>query len=266
MTITLFKKASFNLLLLTTVLLSLSSCKKEKDLLPGNQGNGTLLQEFRNGDEQINFFYDNSGRVNKVRVKGYLHLWDDILEFQVHYKNNQIEKLTSSFSEQITPVYENGKMIRADYTVLNNRFAYTNFYYDGNNLTRATVYQGGGNNYEPYLGFDFSYNAAGNISRTEAFMATGTPGLMRRAGHVDFTYDAKSNPLYQHRQLLWLFWQNASANNTIQEDHFDGQLISSDRYVYTYTYKANGLPDKATIAIGLPGDPPGSSLLSYLYQ
>ena len=148
----------------------------------------------------------------------------------------------------------------------NTRVAYTTYHYEENQLKRVIIYAGSQPDYEPFLGFDFEYNAEGNVSRTIAFVRNNIPGQLKRSGHVDFTYDNQHNPLFEHRQLLSLFWESVSSNNILQENHFDALLNQSDRFAYNYTYKNNGLPERATITIGLPGQPASTGTLTYRYQ
>ncbi|MFT3675610.1 MAG: hypothetical protein QM781_06900 [Chitinophagaceae bacterium] len=266
MTKSFHKQALTGLLLSSILLLTATSCKKEKDNKPDTPGNTARVAEVKNEDSQVNFFYDGAGRVNKVVVKSDLNLGDETMEFQVSYQQNHISKLSAINGDELIPVYEDGKMVRADYYMSNARVAYTTYQYENDQLKRAIIYLGNQPDYEPYLGFDFEYNAAGNVSRSIAFVRAAIPGQLKRSGHVDFTYDDQTNPLFEHRQLLSLFWETVSSNNILQENHFDAALALSDRFAYNYTYKSNGLPEKATITIGLPGQPSSTSMLSYRYQ
>ncbi len=260
------KQALAGLMLSSILLLAISSCKKEKDNKPDTPDTSIRVAEVKNEDRQVNFFYDGTGHVNKVQVKSDLNLSDDVMEFHISYQNNRIAKLSATNGDELIPVYEDGKMIRADYYIANTRVAYTVYHYENEKLKRVIIYLGSQPDYEPYLGFDFEYDATGNTSRSIAFVRTTIPGQLKRSGHVDFTYDNQINPLFEHRQLLSLFWETVSSNNILQENHFDATLALSDRFAYNYTYKSNGLPERATITIGLPGQPTSTSMLSYRYQ
>lgn len=262
-----YKQALTGLVLLTGLLLTAPSCKKDKDNTPDTpQNNLQRVAEVKNDDRQLNFFYDGTGRVNKVVVKSDLNLGDEVMEFLVSYQDNRILKLSASNGDELIPVYEDGKMIRADYYMSNARVAYTGYEYDNGRLKRVIIYIGNQTDYQPYLGFDFEYTATGNTSRTISFMRTDIPGQLRRSGHVEFTYDDQVNPLFEHKQLLALFWETVSSNNILQENHFDPTLTLSDHFAYNYTYKNNGLPEKATVTIGLPGRPTTTSIFTYRYQ
>ena len=63
-----------------------------------------------------------------------------------------------------------------------------------------------------------------------------------------------------------LIWEGVSKNNIAVEDVYDAQLVLQDRYTYSYTYKSNGLPEKADVQIGLPGQPSANSSVGFAYQ
>lgn len=97
-------------------------------------------------------------------------------------------------------------------------------------------------------------------------VANGVPGQLVRAGHITYKYDSKTNPLFGQKDLLVLLLQSASKNNIIQEDHFDEHLTLEDRFTYNYTYKTNGLPQRAEVINGLPDENPTTSQVEYVYQ
>ena len=97
-------------------------------------------------------------------------------------------------------------------------------------------------------------------------VATSEPGQMERTGHVSYQYDQKSNPLYAQRELMTLFWQVVSKNNTTVENHFDADLQPEDKFTYDYLYNSNGLPKSAVVKQGLPGQPIVTTNLDYIYQ
>lgn len=168
------------------------------------------------------------------------------------------KKITSldAGAEKIIPVYENNLLKRADIFQEGVRVGYTNYLFENGLIKRATIYFGEGTDFQPFLEFNFTYNAAGNITENVALMASGEPGHMERSGHITYQYDQKSNPLYAQRDLLVLFWQGASKNNIKIEDHFDANLQPEDKFVYDYQYN-----DK-----GLPGQPGTTSNLNFIYQ
>jgi hypothetical protein len=267
-------KQTLSALLVFTVLAgSIVSCKKDKDdnsnPNPGpNPGPAaTVLQEYRNGDEFIKFEFNTDGTVKKATLKSDVNTNGNTVDYNITYNaQKKISELVTSAGEKIVPVYENGILSRADVFEGADRTGFTNYTYENNQLKRATIYWGQGTEFEPFLEFQFEYNAAGNVSKTIVLMATGQPGTLTRMSHVDFQYDNKTNPLLAYKDLFLLLWQSPSKNNIIQEDHFDENLQPEDRYTYTYTYKANGLPDHGEVKEGLPGGPITTTQFDFIYK
>jgi hypothetical protein len=190
-----------------------------------------------------------------------------IVDFNISYNGEKkISSISTSAGETIMPVYENNALIRADNFAGSNRTGYTTYQFANGSVTRVTIYQGQGTGFTPILEFDFTYNAAGNVTETVLFAGTDVPGHMARAGHAESEYDEKINPLYEHKELLALLWHGVSKNNIAREDQFDANLSLEDQYFYTYTYKANGLPEHASVKNGLPGQPSATSDVSFIYK
>ena len=189
------------------------------------------------------------------------------MDFTITYNaNKKITEVNSSAGEKIVPVYENNALVRADIFMAGQRTGYTNYQFEGGNIKRATIYIGADNDFVPILEFQYDYNAAGNVEEGLIMVGTDNPGEMARAGHVELSYDNKTNPLYEHRDFLVLLWQGMSKNNAVEEKIYDSNLQLEDRYVYEYTYKSNGFPEKANVKQGLPGEPVETSIVGYIYQ
>lgn len=253
------------LLLFTGLLTGAVSCKKDKD--ENNTPppvNSEKIKEFKNGEEFIRFEYAAAGDVNKVIIKNDVNTGGTTLTYNVTYAGNKIAALETP-GEKIVPVYENNVMTRADIFQNNERVGYTAYYYENTLLKKAIIYFGEGNEFNALLEFNFSYNAAGNVTENVALMANGEPGQLVRAGHITYQYDQKINPLYTQKNLMALFWLVPSKNNITVENHFDANLQPEDKFVYNYTYNANGLPKSAVVTQGLPGQPPATSNVQYIY-
>ncbi len=257
-----------SVILFTAMLASLPSCKKDKDDSP-HQDNpyGSRIQEYENGDDFIRFEYNAEGIVQKTTVKTDLNTGGDLVDFNITYNaNKKIDALTAADGRKIEAVYENNVLKRADIFQGVQKIAYTNYVFENNFLKTATIYAVQGNTSDPFLEFRFTYNAAGNATETIVLMAGGTPGQLLRSGHVIGEYDNKTNPLFEHRDLLALLLQPVSKNNITLENHFDENQQLEDRYTYTYTYKANGLPERAVVKNGLPGAPVNTSNIIFTYN
>jgi hypothetical protein len=261
------QQGTLSLLLFASLLVTAVSCKKDKD------ENSTpppvlneRIREFKTGDEFVRFDYSAAGDVDKVIIKTDASTGGATLTYAVTYGAGK--KITSleTPGEKIVPVYENNIMTRADILQDNERVGYTAYQYENGAIKRATIYFGEENDFNPFLEFIFTHNAAGNITETVAMMTTGEPGQMVRSGHMTYQYDQKTNPLYAHRELLSLFWLAPSKNNITVENEFDGDLQPSDKLVYNYTYNEKGLPKTAVITQGLPGQPTTTVNLNITYQ
>jgi hypothetical protein len=246
---------------------SLVSCKKDKDDNDGGTpGNQTLhVKEFNNDGEFIRFRYNGAGKVDQVTVSSELNSGGEVLVYSVSYVNGKLDKLEST-ENVITANYENGNLTSSDMLIDGDKIGFTNFQYEANEITRASTYAGGGTDFELIREFIFERNNAGNIEEAIALLSDGEPGQLDRFGHVEFQYDQKTNPLYEHRDLLALFWQGVSKNNITREDHFDADLAAEDRYVYAYTYNDKSYPVTATVTQGLPGQPTSTSQVFFTYQ
>ncbi len=260
------RKTVSGFILFAGLLTGAVSCKKDNDNSPvPPPPPAERIKEFKTGEEFIRFEYTSAGDVNKVTINTDVNTGGAVMTYTVNY--NTAKKITSleTANEKIVPVYENNLLKRADILHDNARVGYTNYLFENNLLKRATIYFGEDTDFQPFLEFNFTYNTAGNIPESVTMMATGEPGHMERAGHVTYQYDQKTNPLYAQRDLLLLFWQDASKNNIKVEDHFDADLQPEDKFVYDYQYNDKGLPKSAVVKQGLPGQPGTTSNVTFTY-
>lgn len=243
------------------------ACKKDKDNSngPDPSPNGAKLTEYVNGEDYLRLSYNTDGTVKKVILKSDANTDGDETEFSVTYNAQKKIAALESQWRKIQPEYENNVLIRAKMFESGKQVGYTNYEYENGNLSRATLYFGEGGVYMPLLAYVMEYTAQGNLDETVVMMAT-EPNHLERSGHIKYEYDQKSNPLYAHKDLLALFWQAATKNNVTVENHFNSDQQPEDKFVYTYTYKSNGLPEKAIVKQGLPGQEPVTHQLTYTYQ
>ncbi len=260
-----FRQSFKTLLLAGGLAATLVSCKKDKDDDDTGTPAALHIKEYQNGEDFARFRYNAAGKVDQVTIAPDPGSGEPPLVYAVTYAGGKVDKLTNG-EQEFRAVYENGKLDRVDIYVGEDKTFFTNYDYTGDALTRATSYALEGDDFMLFRQFDFAVNAAGNITETVALVNMGEPNLLRRSGHVEFQYDQKPNPLFEHRDLLAMLWQGVSKNNPTREDHFDAQLDPEDRFVYAYTYNAQGFPISAVVTQGLPGQPVVNSNLTITYQ
>ncbi len=265
--VTVVQQKIFRLFLVSSMLLTLVSCQKEKSANPSPAPATAKIKEYKNGDEFVHFTYNADGSIKKATVKSELNTDNDVIDFNITYNGQKkIAEVITGHGERIVPEYTNGVMTRANVFDGPLRTSFTNYLYEGNALKRATIYMNQGADFEPLLEFRFTYNAGGNLTESLALMATGVPGQLVRAQHITYQFDQKPNPLYEYRDFLALLWQLVSKNNITREEHFDAGQNLEDISTYVYTYKPNGLPEHAVVTTGLPGQPPVTGTLDFIYQ
>ena len=268
-TILKLNRNTFSLVLLTAVLF-FASCKKDDNPNPAPPPPppAPKIQEFKDGDDFMKFEYNADGTLKKATVKNEINTSNEIVDFNVTYNANKvITEVNSSSGEKIVPVYDNNKLVRADIFMAGHRTGYTSYHFAGGNIHSATIYvEAEEDDYVPILEFRYNFNGAGNIQEGIILVAGEEPNVMIRAGSVEMEYDAKPNPLHELKDFLALLWQGASKNNVVLEKVYNPQLQEEDRSVYTYTYKANGFPEKADVKTGLPGQPQENSTVGFTYK
>ena len=261
-----FRKAFSRILLSAGLAASLVACKKDKDNAPGTvDPPKARLAVYSNGEDYVKFDYNTDGSVKKLSVKTDDVTYGNELVFQVSYDNQKrISKLESDW-KTISVEYENNSMSRARIFEYEKQIGYTNYQYVSGNLARATLYFGESGVFVPTIEYNMTYTAQGNLSETVIMLAT-EPNQMKRSGSITYQYDQKTNPLYEHRQLLAILWQSVPKNNITLENHLDADQQPEDKYQYTYTYNAKGFPEKAAVRQGLPGEDQVDSEIKFTYK
>lgn len=263
---TTLKQSFFRFFLFIGMAAAMVACKKDKDSDgPGPVPNIAKLQEYTNGEDYIRFTYNTDGTVKKITLKSEESNYGDEMDYTVTY--NTQKKIASLATDwyRIETEYQNNVLSRANMFEYDKQIGYTDYLFENGNLKKATVHYGEGGAFFPLMEYIMTYNGQGNLSETVVMMANAE-GQMERSGHTTYQYDQKTNPLYQYRDLLALFWQSASKNNITVESEFDSEQQPSDKFTYTYTYKSDGLPEKGTVTQGLPGQQPVTSQLNFKYQ
>lgn len=255
------------LIVFTSVIAGLSSCKKDNDNGPVPPPASTKLSEYRDGEDLLKLDYNADGSVKQVTIKSEGTTSGNLIDYNIAYSNDKkISEVTSSAGEKLIPVYQNGVMTRVEVFEGAEKTGFTDYAYQNNLLKKATIFWGSEDEFLPFLEFQFTYNNAGNLIRTDVLMATDILGNLEPAGFTTYLHDDKVNPLFAYKDLLSLLWVAPSKNNIKQEDHFDADQQLEDRFTYTYTYKANGLPEGGESKNGLPGGPVTTSQIQFIYK
>jgi hypothetical protein len=264
-------KSIFNLrkagLLAATVAVLFTACKKEasekKPDVPA-PGASTKLAKVSMDDEAMEFVYGGNGSLQAVKLNNDFITGGDLVTFNVSYTaDKKISELKATGGPRIVAHYNNGELSTADmYDETNTLVFITRYEYLNGALKSATSSVG---NIDA-LKFSFTYDAAGNVSKTNTWSFNPATTQLEPSGHTTYTYDAKENPMHTHKTLLYLLLQNISKNNTAKEMAYDAQNQLDETKEYTYQYNAKNLPQSATVKTTVPGQTATTSTLLFSYQ
>lgn len=243
-----------------------SACKKDNDKpAPPQPGPIEQLVEVNNGEDFIRFTYNADSTVKKIATTLLADSGSSV-EYSVSYnEDNMVEELMGDNGMTIVPVYDEGELIRAHFFMGEENIAYSAYHKFEDSVQEIIYYVRTDDDYIPMLSTRFSFDANNNPVQTVLMLAAEEPNLLRRDSHINYKYDDKPNPLYPHKDLLKLFFQSVCKYNTVQEDHFDKNLVLENRYKYTYTYALNGQPQHAAVKIGLDGQAGDNKQVNYVY-
>ncbi len=252
-------------IILVAALTGLTSCKKEKTADPPVDSKATLTK-IVNGEDFIQLGYNPDGTLSSITTT-LLSDGEEAVSYSVRYsQDKKIQELNGDDGMRITPVYDEGVLIRTHFHKNGVHIAYAAYQVVNGLPKEVTLYGRDENDFSPALSYGLTYNANGNVRESVLMIPGETPGQMFREGHIAYEFDEKENPLYQHKELMLLFMQAVSRNNVLKEEYFDKNLMIEDRYRYAYTYKTNGLPLKAVIKVGLNDTNTTEKEVMYSYQ
>jgi hypothetical protein len=214
-------------------------CKKEEvinhetDITPVKK-----ITRCSNGDEFIQFEYNNNETIKKVTIKNNVSTAGEVTSFNVTYNSDKsIKELTAADSVKIVAQYKDDLLSSADIIEHGKKVAFTNYDYENGNLKYISIYYNEEEGNIPVLKLIFNYNNSGNVTETTTLFAGGKDGNLAYAGNTKLKYNTNTNPLYQYKDILALFWQPASKNNVIAEDRYNKDQSLSGKYNYAYTYQ-----------------------------
>lgn len=264
-------RATFNLkkagLLILAGSLFFVSCKKDdKDNNGGTNPTpaAAKLKKVSQGDDTIEFGYAADGSLQNVKVNDDFLTNGDLTTFTVVYNPaKQISELRASDGSKIVAHYENNELTSSDMYDETSTLIFSNRYEYLNGVLKSVVSGVGG---VDALKFSFNYDAAGNVSKTSTWGYNPATGQLQATGSTTHEYDSKTNPLFAHKTLLYLLFQNPAKNNITKETDLTVQNVVDETREYTYQYNNQNLPQSATVKTTPAGQPSTTATILYSYQ
>jgi hypothetical protein len=190
----------------------------------------------------------------------------DPVTFNFTYAQGKISLVQKNDGETLKPTYTNGLLTKVEVLLANDVFSYTEYEWLNGKVKNATLYVMDAGQATPFTKFEFSYNAAGNVGTTRAWIYNPLTDQLEYSGKVDYLYDNRENPLNAFSDFMLMVWRAPSANNAINEKHYDDNDLLEQTVEYTYTYDAKGLPTKASVKTTVVGQPAETDELKFIYQ
>jgi len=246
--------------------LALSSCKKEKSEEPSSSLKPLLLTEFSDGTDVTRLTYNPDSSVRTITLNNDPISLDDNVTYTVTYSQNKtISELNGSNGTNIKATYTNGKIEKAEMFNGTIKYAETEYTYAGGVINSSTISLVDNGSKTPYFKTVLTFNAAGNISRSDVSMFNPLTNQLEPTGYVLQQFDTNKNPFTSLGDVLLIFWQDASKNNTIKQSYFDAAGKPQEVVETTYTYNAQGYPVRATMKETEPGQQPTTATITYKY-
>lgn len=246
---------------------ALAACQKEGSVEKPPASSSMQLAELRSGSDFIRFDYGTDNKVSKITVSEDPLSGEPDVSFNVTYRSDgKPDQLTGSNNTVIRTTYNNGLLTRADMFISTQQITKTDYVYAGTALKTITGHLFDGTDPVPFFKADLTMSGSGNVSKTNVYLFDPFKLDVVPAGHVNQQYDDKPNPLAVLNDFMLIFWQQASKNNVIREDHFDENGQAQEVIEYTYTYNSKGYPAKAAVKETAPGQQPVNSEVVYTYR
>jgi hypothetical protein len=261
----LFKKTTA-LAFATSVIFT--SCKKDDVVTQPQPAKPLQLTTFKSGDDVTRFEYNGDGTINKIFLKEDPVTTDDNVTYTAKYlANKKISEFTGSNGAKIKLSYSNNLLSKSEAFMGAVKISESVFSYTGNQLKTSaiSVFYNNSNVGVPFFKSDFTYNAAGNVSRGSVFTLNPLNNQLEPSGYVNNFYDNKINPFASLGDIMLVFWQYASSNNIIKQAYFDKNGVAQEVVETTYIYDAQGYPTSATMKETQPGQQPTTTTIAYTY-
>jgi hypothetical protein len=256
-----FKSASLLLGLIVSTTFIFSSCKKNTD----EPEQSTRIKKVVSPDNEVTFTYNPNGTVKTAAVKNSFATSGDLITYQLSYNAaGKISEITSDEDVRIVPIYSNGVLAEASFETTNGIELFVTTYEYLNGFLKAVEIETAAG--QPWTKFMFQYNAGGNVSKTETFLANPLQGnQLEYAGSITYTYDAKINPIHPAKELMHLLWIPSSPNNVLTEIHKDENNDLEETVNYTYQYHTNNTPKSAVMQSTVVGEQPVNTSMTFTY-
>lgn len=254
-------------LLLSTAVIFFSACNKDETPTPDNSGTSTILTEVKSADSEMKIQYNANNQIQTVTVDNDPFVGEENVSFTVKYNSaNLIEELTAANQTKVKAFYQQQNLTKTEVWASTLKISETIHTYEGNNLKTSEVFLFDNGEKYPYLKTEYTYNAAGNVTRTRAFMYNPLSNQLDYAGYINKTYDTKNNPFQSIKHLMQIFWEVPTTNNILKEEHFDDNNEELFVKNYVYTYNSKNYPTKAVITETEAGVPATTVTVNFSYK
>jgi hypothetical protein len=266
---TMFTKSALTQTIVVAMLSTVSfiSCSKEDSVQVPTQPKPMQLIEFSGGGDMYKFAYNSDASLKTITLGHDPLTGDENVTYTVAYlPNKKVDELTGSNGSRIKLAYANHLLSKAETFLGTEKIAVSDYTYTGETLKGTEINLIDNNIPYPFFKADFVFNAAGNITRTNAFVYNPFTNAMEAGGYVNKQYDNKANPFASLGDIALIFWQVAPKNNITKEEYFSKDGLAEEVIETTYSYNTQGYPVRATIKENAPGQPPVTATLSYTYR
>ena len=247
--------------------LFLSSCKKENSEEPQSPAVPLQLTQFTDGDDVTSFEYNADGSLKTIKLKNDPVSTDDNVTYTVKYTaNKKMDELTGSNGVTLKLTYTNNLLSRMEAFDGTYKFAETTYEYNGSVMKSSLISLVDNNVSVPFFKGEFTFNAAGNMIRSNSFVYNPLTDKLESAGYVINQFDNKVNPFSSVSEVITIFWQVTTKNNITMQQYFDKDGKAEEVVETTYTYNAHGYPTRATIRETQAGQQPVTSTVLYTYK
>ncbi|HEX4957431.1 MAG TPA: hypothetical protein VFV46_04585 [Lacibacter sp.] len=242
-----------------------TACKKPVSETPLPQ-EPVLLKEFSDGTDITNITYNPDSTVKTIRLANDPVSLDDNVTYTASYNpGKKLKELNGSNGTKIKVTYTGNLLTKAEMFNGTIKYAETIYEYNGTTLKSSTISIVDNAGSMPYFKSEFTFNTAGNVTRSDVLMYDPLLDRLEPTGYVLNQYDTKKNPFIVLGDVNLIFWQVASKNNPVKQEYFDKNGVAEEVVETTYTYGALDYPVRASMKETQPGQQPVISIVTFKY-